>query len=100
MDRRPGDVLHHEERHPVLARTAVEQARDVRMLERGENLPFGAEAAEQGVDVEPSLDELEGDALLILSVGALREVDRAHSTARDFTQNAIWAEQFSRSNRP
>lgn|GEM_PF-6641286 len=34
------DILHREVRHAVAANAAIEQARDVRMWESRQNLPF------------------------------------------------------------
>jgi hypothetical protein len=43
-DRQTVDVLHHEIRKLPFGRAAVEQLRDVRMTQRGEDLPLGDEA--------------------------------------------------------
>ena len=46
IDRRAGHVLHHEVRQAVRRRAAIEERRDVRMVERGENLTLVPEAAD------------------------------------------------------
>ncbi len=48
---------------PSSVRAAVEQARDVRVLEPGEDLPLGAEAPQQSSVSRPRAHELERDAL-------------------------------------
>ncbi|HKP14267.1 MAG TPA: hypothetical protein VJZ91_19255 [Blastocatellia bacterium] len=86
------DVLHHEERLAVGRDAAVQEARDVRVVERGEDLPLAAETAgEVGVG-ETAPHELERDLLLKLSVRALGEEDRAHPAAAQLAQNPVGPE--------
>jgi hypothetical protein len=92
VDGQPLDVLHDEVGQAVVGRSAVHQARDVGVVERGENLPLLPEAPEDEVCVHPALDELDGDALLELVVGANREVDRAHAAAPKLPHDAIRAD--------
>ncbi len=79
----PFDVLHDEIRQAVLGRVAVQQARDVRVIEAREDLPLVAEAAQHGLRIHAALDELDRDLLLVLPVGAPGEIDRAHAAAAD-----------------
>ena len=95
VDRQPLDVLHDEVRQAVLGRVAVEQARDVRVIEAGEDLPLVAEAAQHGLRVHAALDELDGDLLLVLAVGAPREIDRAHPAAADPLQDLPVADDLA-----
>ena len=76
VDRPPLDVLHDEVGAAVLGGAAVEQLGDVRMVEVGEDLALGAEAADDLVGVHAAPDELDRDPLLELLVGPLRQVDR------------------------
>jgi hypothetical protein len=46
VNRRTLNVFHHEVRNTVLGGPAVQQTGDVRVLERGENLPFVSERSE------------------------------------------------------
>ena len=62
------------------------------VVERGENLSLLTEATEDEVCVHPALDELDGDTLLELVVGADGEVDRAHPAAPQLTHDAVRAD--------
>ena len=79
----PVDVLHDEVGQAVVGRAAVEQARDVRVLERGEDLPLGAKRASMQLGVQPRRHDLDRHPLRELAVGALGQVDRAHAAAAD-----------------
>ena len=86
------DVFHHEVRPPVAGGAAVEQAGDVRVIQRREDLPFIAKAAQDEFRIHAALDELDGDLLLELCVITLCEVDRAHAALADPSQDAIRAD--------
>jgi hypothetical protein len=43
---------------------AVEQARDIRVIEAGEDLPFRPEAPDDGVGIHPALEDLQRDAFV------------------------------------
>ena len=92
VDGQPLDVLHDEVGEPVLGRPAVEQARDVWVVQGGENLALVAEAAEDEVRVHPALDELDGDAAAELAVVALGHVDGAHPAAADLAHDLVGAD--------
>src|SRR5262245_62426925 len=67
------------------------------MFECGEDLPFFDETAHaMFVGGAPTGQELEGDALSILVVGAFGEVHRAHAAAADQSDNAVWSNARSR----
>jgi hypothetical protein len=89
IDRLAFDELHHEIRLPALRRAAVDEARDVGVLERGESLTLAAEAPQDLVGVHAALDDLERDALHEFTVGARREVDDAHAAARETALESI-----------
>jgi hypothetical protein len=42
--------------------------------------------------IHPSPNHLEGDLLLELAVGALREVHHAHPAVRQLAEHAVWAD--------
>lgn len=90
IQRQPFDVFHHEVRSPVFGCAAVEQTRDVRMVQIGQNLPFVLEAALQFFAA--GAHQLDGDLLLELIVSAFGQPDRAHSAVRDFVAQLICAE--------
>ena len=62
VQRLPFDKLHDEVRQAVVSGAAVEQAGDVWMIERGEDLSLFAEAAQDEVGVHAALDQLDRDA--------------------------------------
>ncbi len=79
---------------PSGATTAVEQARDVRVLECREDLPLHAQAALNLRREQPAAHDLQRDALLILLIGALREVHVAHAAGAELAHDAIAAEHL------
>src|ERR1044071_4379411 len=87
VDRNAVDELHRQERQPVRRAAAVDEPRDVRMLERGEDLPLLAEALHERL-ADSAAHELDRDALRELAV-ADREKDRSHSAAAELTHDAI-----------
>ena len=87
--RRAVDELHHQVRPAVGRRAAVEQPGDVGMVEAGEDLPLGAEAADDGIGVHPALQHLEGDALVERVVVADGEIDRAHAALAQLADQAV-----------
>src|SRR5918997_886519 len=92
VERLPLDVLHHEVGQTVLSSAAVEQATDVRVIERRKDLSFFTKPAEDEVSVHPALDQLDRRCFIKLVIGARRFVHRAHTTASDFSLNSISAE--------
>ena len=78
----------------VVGRAAVEQVRDVRMIEAGEDLLFVPEAAQASasrVQCRAGHD-LDRDVLVVLAVGASRQVDGAHAAASDLAHHFVGAE--------
>jgi hypothetical protein len=69
------DVLHHEVRQSVFGRVAIEQARDVRVVEARKDLPLIPESAQHRICVHAALDELDRGLVLVLAVRAPREID-------------------------
>ena len=86
-DRLAFDVLHHEVRQAVVGRAAVDQARDVRMIELRQDLPFGAEAPQNVIRIEAAPDEFERDLLAVFVVGPGGEIDRAKSAPADLADD-------------
>jgi hypothetical protein len=73
------DEFHDEVGRAVVGGSAVEESRDVGVLELGEGLAFGAEAPPRGFVGEAASDDLDGDALLVLIVGAHGPKDGTHA---------------------
>src|SRR5262245_57696107 len=81
IQQRPSlDVLHHQIGKAFVRAATVENARDIRVLEMGENLPFASEAVEQRAAVHAALHDLDGDIFPKYVVIAAGPVDAAHAT--------------------
>src|ERR1017187_3853617 len=78
-------IIHHQERASFRRGAAIDQTRDVRMVQARQNLAFMPEPEEQFRRVHTGSDELEGGLLLKLGVVADRQVDDAHAAAADLT---------------
>lgn len=92
IERKALDVFHDEIGQATFGRAAVEQTRDMRMIEARQNLPFLAKTLQDGIGIHPALDELERDLLLELGVGPFGQEDRAHPPAPDFADEPIIAD--------
>ena len=71
VDRKSFDVFHDEIGKAVPRRPAVEQPRNVRVIEAGQNLPLVAEMAQDRIGVHAAFDQLDRNLLLVFGVGAL-----------------------------
>jgi len=92
VDRATFDVLHDHERPPVRGAAAVDQPGDARVTERGQDLTLLLEPQQDLVGVGPRPQQLDGDGLLELTVGALGQIDRAHAAAAQLPQQAPGAD--------
>ena len=81
IDRNARDVLHDEVRQALRRGAAVEEARDVWMVQGREDLAFVAKAPDHELGVHAAANHLERDVVLELVVGAAGEIDRAHAAA-------------------
>jgi hypothetical protein len=95
IDRDPVDVLHDEVREAVRRGAAVDKRADVRVIERGQDLPLVPEAADDRLGVHAAADRLDRRLSLEGIVGAPRQVDRAHSPASDRSFDQIRAEALA-----
>ena len=94
VERTALDVLHDEVRRAARRGAAVKQARDLRMLQAGEQLPFARET--RGcVGVTEAADQLDRSLLVEMSVGTLGEIDRAHAAMADLAPEAPGAEKVA-----
>src|SRR6202043_1196419 len=83
------DVFHHQIGKAFLGRSAVKQASDVGVVERGENLALVLKAREEIIRAARSLDEFDGDLLIERSISADRAEDISHAAAGDFSFDAV-----------
>ena len=95
------DELHHDVGRAVVGRAAVEEPRDVRMLEAGEDLPLPPEVADRVVAGAADRDDLDRDPLAVLIVGARGQIDDAHPAVAELAEHAVGADapvdlQFNR----
>ena len=92
VDRFAVHVFHDEIRESVVGRPAVDQARDIRMIELRQNLPLGAETPDDIVRVEPAPNDLDRDLFPILVVRSRGQVNGAQSAAADLADESVGAE--------
>ena len=90
-DRHSRDVLHDEVCLAGRRHSTVEQRDDVGMLERGQNLPLGAESARRFAAARRRVRDLDRDAVPEEAIGALGEVHVPHAAFADMLDEAIWA---------
>lgn len=93
VDRYALDVLHREPRHAVRGHSPVEEAGDVPVVERREDLSLLDESADETLlPRAPPAQQLEGYTPLVLVVGALGEVDDSHPPVPDLSEDAVGAD--------
>ena len=93
VDRPSLDVLHHQVGPSIARGPAVDESRDVRVLQRGEDLPLGPEPPDTLL-VEQAAHDLDGHALLEGAIGALTQVDRSHAALADLRDDAVRAQSL------
>ena len=98
-DRLAFDELHREVRPAVGMEATVEEPRDGRVIELGENLPFATKAHRGVVAVEAAPHELERDDLNELAIGALGPIHDAHASTPELVDHAIRTDTSSRVER-
>jgi hypothetical protein len=89
IDRAPLDAFHDDVWRAVLRRAAIEQARDIGMAEPRQSLALTLEAGEEKVRIHAAADQLDRDFSVILPIGALAEVDDAHTASPQFARQCI-----------
>ena len=95
VDRYAVDVFHDEKRHVVIGGTSIEQHRDVRMLEIGQDLTFSHETAPEVIGCELGHQELDGDLLLELLVGPAGEIYETHAALRKLSLHGVSTDLFT-----
>ena len=82
-------VVHHKIGRAILARARVDQPRNVGMIQPRQNLALRAEPSHQLFVVEIAPQHLDGHLFFEITVGARRQVDRAHAAFPDFTHEHV-----------
>ena len=83
------DVLHDEVGHAAGHGAAVDQPRDVGVIELREDLPLALEPRDAVLDAEAEPDHLDRRPALERLVHALGQVDGAHAAAADAPQDPV-----------
>src|SRR5215831_1552939 len=86
------DVFHYEVGQPFGSSSTVQQPRNVRVIQVGENLALVSESTDDKMIVHPTPDQLDCNSPFELVVGSDRQVDRAHPAGPDFSNNLISAQ--------
>ncbi len=88
---RDGNAFHefHHEVWNAVVRASIEEARDIRMLERGEYLALVAEALLQQAWIAPPRRNLQRDGLVVFIVVARRLEYDSHSAAANLAHDSI-----------
>ena len=94
-DRHAFDVFHHEILAAIVRGTRVQEPRDIRMIESGQDLAFGMETPQHVLGVDPRVEQFDRDFFLEVAVGARREIDGAHSAAPDLARHGISSDPLS-----
>ena len=92
VDGRALDELHHEIRHTVFCRPAVQQLADVRMLQRGQDLSLVLEPPDFGLGVHAAADHLDRNTALERAIRAPGQVDSAHAAVPDAGLDGVGAD--------
>src|SRR5262249_13475276 len=92
FDRLALDIFHHDILTAVFGHAAIEQARDVLMVEPGQNAALLAKAALDLAGHQTWPDQLDGDQFAISLVSSLGQIDHTHPASPDFARNPIWAD--------
>jgi len=95
VERNPLDVFHDKVRQTAIGRSAIEETGYIWMIKARQNLPFGPEMAQHRVRVHAAFNELNRDLLFVFGVGALCQINRAHSATPDFANDAIMVDHLA-----
>ena len=96
IDRCAVDVLHDDVSGLVRQRAAVEEVRDIGMVELRQDLPLDLEPRRCAAPDRAAVHDFDRDLLLELGIGALREVDFAHAARPQGAQHAVRSDASTR----
>src|SRR5580692_963850 len=86
------DQLHYKVRDALFSRAAVEQARDVGVIQSGENLSLILEAADDEIGVLAGAHQLDRNLFAVLIVGANGTINFAHTASADLFHDFVGPE--------
>src|SRR4029077_1773396 len=86
------NVVHDEVGQTIVGRACIEQPRDIWVIELGQDLAFRSEAVQDLSRVSASIQHLDRDLFLTLTISALRQENCAHPAAPEFTYDHIRAD--------
>ena len=86
------DVLHYEVREAIVGGTPTKEIPYIRMIERGEDLAFAAEPAEDHVGVHPTFYKLYGDCLVEFPVDSCGPIYGTHTAPSDLFIEPVGAD--------
>ena len=92
---RPSDVFEREVGLPVGCDAGVDQARDVRVRQPGEDAAFALEACAAGEADEGQVEQLDGDAAAVAAVAAAGAPDAAHAALAEHRLERIRAQDLA-----
>ena len=89
VNRSAFNQLHHQVRNALVGRPSIEQPRNIRMIERCENLPLMPEPFQNRRRIVPTPHQLDRYFLFVLPIGTARTVHLTHSSVTDLFQNVV-----------
>src|SRR2546428_12805449 len=93
------NVVHDEVGQTIVGRACIEQPRDIWVIESGQDLAFRSETAQDLSRVGASIQYLDRNLFLKLTIGTLRQKNCAHPAAAKFTDDDICAYALSAARR-
>src|SRR5256714_2836515 len=94
-DRYALDVLHNEILTAIVSDAGVQEPRDIRMVEPGQDLAFGVETPHHFLRRDARVQELDRDFFLEVSVGPGGEVNGSHSATPDLAGDHVGADPLA-----
>src|SRR5947199_10838528 len=93
------NVVHDEVGQTIVGCACIEQPRDIWVIEPGQDLAFRSETAQDLSRVGASIQYLDRNLFLKLTIGTLRQKYCAHPAAAKFTDDDIRAHTLSAARR-
>jgi hypothetical protein len=90
------NVLEREIRLAIRSETRIVQMRNIRVIQRRENFPLARHPLRQAGSAPDSMRQFERNRATDEAVGALRQPDRAHAAATEFTYQSVRTDNVSR----